>query len=116
VEKCLIFNIYYRRVISEMIDKKKRDVCKELAKRTRGWVDSKSWMKLLKILREVIADLTADGYKIGTPLGNFEAKVSKQRKVTDLHTKQKIDVGGGKRLKLSPAPYFKEKLNAERDK
>jgi nucleoid DNA-binding protein len=90
---------------------KKTDVCKELAKRTRGKVDSKGWMKLLKILREVIADLTSNGYKVATPLGSFEAKEMAQRQIVALRTKQKIEVGGGKRIKFSPAPFFKERLN-----
>jgi nucleoid DNA-binding protein len=94
----------------------KKQHCKSLAKKTRGWLNHKDWIKIEKIQRETdIEDLIKHG-TILTHRGKFELKDQVFRKIKSIGTQNEIEVGGGKRIVYTPAPSMKEKLNAERTK
>jgi nucleoid DNA-binding protein len=92
----------------------KKNHCKSLAKKTRGWLDSKDWAKIEKIQREVIIEDLLKYKKVYMYLGIYELVNSAVRTINKINTTDKIEVGGGKRMKYSPAPFFKERLNGEK--
>jgi hypothetical protein len=94
---------------------KKYDFCKLLAAKTRGKVDAKGWIKLLRILRETIADVVMDGKIAHTHIGTYEMRDSTIGKAVVPSTKEIVITGKDKkRLKYSVAPYFKGRLNGSK--
>lgn len=71
------------------------------------------WDFIFELLEETFADLMNEGYKVHTPLGTFELKETKEKRIISVLDKKEIIKPKGKKLTYQASGSFKERLNVK---
>ena len=87
-----------------------REFAKKLSPRTRGILDAKEWVKMLKIIYEELAEELSKGNSVRTPFGEFYI-IENAREMVVVNG-QEIPVRHKYQVRCSCSRNFKETVNA----